>query len=1095
MKSAPPSALRSTGLLCLLVCGFCLLAFARPSRSDSAPIQDPATGHWYQVVSVPEGITWADARQAAAARTYQGMQGYLVTITRAEENFFLLRNLPQAVSLACWIGAYQPTGSPEPGGNWQWVTGEKWQYTMWRAGQPDNFISSSGPPSGENALMLTDNGGWNDYPGVWNQFGYVVEYGAPLPPIPLSFRDPVTYPVPQPRQVTTADLDGDGFPDIIAESNGAAAVLYGHGDGTFEAAARYTMSDPGSAEWAWVIAEDVDGDGRKDLVAAAGNSNRIVVRLNQGQRAFGPAASYPVGVQPRAVVAGDFNHDGLLDLAVSNYGSASVGILLNRGFGAFNPMVAYPALGKPGVLVAADFNGDGNLDLALTQYDADSVRTYFGDGNGGFAVGADYAASAYPSSVITGDFDGNGTVDLLVSCGAIGSVCVFSGNGRGAFIRSPFYEAGNWPHLASTADLDGDGDLDVAVPDYGSSRLDLLLNDGGDLTNSFVVDPLGLNTRGSAIADFNRDGRPDVVVTNTDSGSVSVFLNDTVWPAPAAPTTLTVAGRTTTTLNLTWKDQSANESSFDIERKTGSTWAHLMTVPANSTGYQDSGLSPGASYVYRVRSTNAGGPSDWSNEATGITLPLPSTKPTLSAGAVSQTEIGLTWQDPGQKAAGFEIQRREGAGAWLLMAAVGASPQTWADTRLMANTAYTYRIRGTNDGGASDWSDELTVTTLHSAPAAPGGLTATAISSTRIDLAWQNPGETDTFEISRRLGDGAWESLATVGATPTQFQNTGLAPGTRYGYRVRAVNNGGPSPWSALAEATTPTDAAPIPAVPSDVKLTVLSASRIRLAWVDPNHDAISFQIERRTAGGAWAPLPLTSANTLTDSNLAPKTTYTYHVRGSNASGASAWSAEVSATTLGAGPTSPGTLTAIVVQFAKIRLKWQDKSKDETAFFVERKEGTGELATLKQLKPNATTCDDLAVSPGVTYTYRIRAEKSGSEPSFSNEAQAKIALGGKLSITPRSVAFAITKPGKKRVQVVQLKNSGHEVLVGSVGTLDAPFRIVTGSGAFTLIPGALKNVTVEFAPTVVGRATSSLPITSSQVGQPTATVRVSGEGK
>jgi hypothetical protein len=1232
MKSAPSSALRSAGFVCLLLCGLCLLAAPRASRGDGTPIQDPLTGHWYQEVSVPEGITWPAARQAAEALTYQGQRGYLATLTTDGERRFIAANLPRALTDQAWLGAFQPAGSPEPGGGWQWITGETWRYTRWHSGEPNDATQPTSPTPGEDCLMFWDVGDWNDYPGVltnkgyvveygapilgdgpvfnptnghwyeavsapagirWpdsraaaatrtyqghrgylatltsaaeNQFvvdnfpeavdghwhlgafqpvgnpepdggwewitgepwqytnwndgepnnsanddvlaflsngrwndaistqlhtGYVVEYGDPLPPVGPSFFAPSLYSVPTPRQVTTADLDGDGFQDVIAESDGNAAVLYGHGDGTFDTVALYPLTAGGAAEWAWVIAVDVNGDGRRDLIGV-GKPNQAAVRLNQGNRVFGPATSYPVGVLPRTVISGDFNGDGALDLAVSNYGTPSLGVLLNRGNGTFSPMVSFPAVGKPGVLVTADFNGDGILDIAMTQYDQNSVRTYFGTGNGGFTVGADYPAADHPGSIITGDFDGNGTVDLLVSNGHSNNVCVFFGNGRGFFTRSSFYDAGSFPHLAATADLDGDGDLDLAVPNYGDSQLDLLINDGtGAFRDSFKLAPGGLNTRATAIADFNRDGRPDVAVTNQDSSTVAIFLNDTPgFPAPSAPAGLTVKATTPKTLALTWQDKSRNEGGFEVERKTATGWTRIATPPADSTGYQDSGLAYGTSYTYRVRAVGAGGPSAWSNEATGETLPSPPGKPTLSANQASPTQVALAWQTPDQRATGFEVQRRQGAGDWAFLANTGASPTTLTDSGLTTNLTYSYRVRGTNAGGASEWSDEASVALRPGPPAAPTGLIVSAVYKTRIELDWQSPGDTDGFQIDRRIEDGAWERLGTAGSP--HYEDTGLAPGTRYGYRVRGTNAGGVSPWSEAVEATT---LGQVPGVPAGVRATALSASRIQVTWQDPDHNATSFQIERRTAGGGWVSLPDATTPAYTDTGLTAKTAYIYHVRGTNASGVSAWSPEVSAFTLGAGPTSPGTLTAIVVQFAKIRLKWQDKSKDETAFFVERKEGTGEFVTLKQLKPNATTYDDLAVTPGVTYTYRIRAEKAGGEPSFSNPASATIPLGGKLSITPRSVAFAITKAGKKRVQVVQLKNSGHEVLVGSVGTLDAPFRIVTGGGAFTLIPGALKNVTVEFAPTVVGRVTGSLSITSSQVDQPTATVRVSGEGR
>jgi VCBS repeat-containing protein len=93
---------------------------------------DPSTGHYYEVVNVPVGISWADARDAAALKSFNGLTGYLATITSSAENAFILSKLPADG----WIGASDDvtyiniaTGAPTYAdqsaaeGNWYWVTG------------------------------------------------------------------------------------------------------------------------------------------------------------------------------------------------------------------------------------------------------------------------------------------------------------------------------------------------------------------------------------------------------------------------------------------------------------------------------------------------------------------------------------------------------------------------------------------------------------------------------------------------------------------------------------------------------------------------------------------------------------------------------------------------------------------------------------------------------------------------------------------------------------------------------------------------------------------------------------------------------------
>ena len=143
--------------------------------------------HRYEVITAGGEITWTDARAAAEARG-----GHLVTITSEEENatVFALINgrmelfQPEGGSggplLGPWIGGYQPDGSPEPGGNWQWITGEAFTYVNWSAGEPNNYYATA-----ENKLHYYQmEGAWNDLyqdnrnggGGGGNPVAYIVEY-------------------------------------------------------------------------------------------------------------------------------------------------------------------------------------------------------------------------------------------------------------------------------------------------------------------------------------------------------------------------------------------------------------------------------------------------------------------------------------------------------------------------------------------------------------------------------------------------------------------------------------------------------------------------------------------------------------------------------------------------------------------------------------------------------------------------------------------------------------------------------------------------------------------------------------------------------
>ena len=203
---------------------------------SSAGLFNPATGHFYEFVSAPL-IRWDDARDAAALRDLFGLQGYLATITSAEENDFASAKLEGQG----WIGSSDhvpETGDSE--GEWYWVTGPEagskfWTgglqgtavpgwYENWSFNEPNNVVGGTehfghmifNPAAGPR-------GTWNDLPiagaalGARHQvFGYVVEYGGmPNDPV-LSITASATVNVVLVNDHPTADAGADRTGDEAA---------------------------------------------------------------------------------------------------------------------------------------------------------------------------------------------------------------------------------------------------------------------------------------------------------------------------------------------------------------------------------------------------------------------------------------------------------------------------------------------------------------------------------------------------------------------------------------------------------------------------------------------------------------------------------------------------------------------------------------------------------------------------------------------------------------------------------------------------------------------------------------------------------------
>ncbi len=146
---------------------------------------------------------------------------------------------------------------------------------------------------------------------------------------------------------------------------GNVSVLFGNGDGTFQAAVNYPLSTGPTS----VVVGDFNGDGKLDLAAAVGNLDgtgaEVAVLLGSGDGTFQYPVNYATGQGPFSVVVGDFNHDGKLDLATAYANGVSV--LLGHGDGTFRAHVDYDTENSPVAVGVADFDADGTLDLIVAN--------------------------------------------------------------------------------------------------------------------------------------------------------------------------------------------------------------------------------------------------------------------------------------------------------------------------------------------------------------------------------------------------------------------------------------------------------------------------------------------------------------------------------------------------------------------------------------------------------------------------------------------------------------------------------------------------------------------------------------------------------
>ena len=457
---------------------------------------------------------------------------------------------------------------------------------------------------------------------------------------------------------------------------------------------------------------------------------------------------------------------------------------------------------------------------------------------------------------------------------------------------------------------------------------------------------------------------------------------------PVAPTSLTAITISSSQIDLAWKDNSGNESGFDIERSTdGTNFAKVGETEANATSFNSNDLAPATKYWYRVRSKNSQGGSTYTNIADATTRDVvPNIPQNLSATPVSNTQIRVSWNDNSGNESGFELERSGDGNTFVKIADLPANTTSYENTGLTTLTEYWYRIRAKNAIGNSGYSNVAETTTFDVPPTAPEALTATTISSSQINLAWKDLSTNETgFQLEQSTDGTNFVKIADLASNTIAYQNTGLSPATKYWYRVRAVNTANPSVFSNVANATT-IDVVPL--TPANLAATVINYGQIDLAWSDVSRNEAGFQLERSTDGTNFTKIADLAANAVTyqDKTAASLTKYYYRVRAINPIGPSAYSNIVTATTPQAPiPDKPQNLTALPVDFDLIQLKWSALSRNATSVVIERSDRADQgFVQIGNQAAAIIEFGDREILPIHDYYYRIKAVNVAGSSAYSD---------------------------------------------------------------------------------------------------------------
>jgi hypothetical protein len=347
------------------------------------------------------------------------------------------------------------------------------------------------------------------------------------------FNPPViTSTSPGAERMYVADMNNDGWKDLLTCSILGFGVHLNDGTGGFPAVTNYSVSNFSARA---LTTLDLKSDGFLDVVSIK-SSNSVCVHMNNGSGTLLPPTTFTI---PGAdVVSADFNEDGKTDLA---FGGNGFKIMFGTGTGTLSPPTTFTGTG--GFIATADFNSDAHADVAIMV--SGSVNVWYGTGTGSFSAAQTVSLSMNSFYISTGDVNGDNRSDIILSGG---SIQVLLSNGSSGFIAKPsFTVTGYCNGQVAVADVTGDGFADLVTGMLSKPGINVIAGDGtGNFSNhgQFPGSSQG-NGTGAAVDDFNKNGKPDIasvhyydLVMLMDCQTVGIDENQadapTIFPNPAA---------------------------------------------------------------------------------------------------------------------------------------------------------------------------------------------------------------------------------------------------------------------------------------------------------------------------------------------------------------------------------------------------------------------------------------------------------------------------------------------------------------------------------------------------------------------------------
>ncbi len=402
-------------------------------------------------------------------------------------------------------------------------------------------------------------------------------------------------------------------------------------------------------------------------------------------------------------------------------------------------------------------------------------------------------------------------------------------------------------------------------------------------------------------------------------------FNGSTWVATGNGRTISYTGGAFQITGISGTDIAAtvtNLGTLNTYRFDGTNWSQNKNVVGDATvvytgtgtSFNDTGLTNGTAYHYKIFSRDAYGNYATGTVPTGSPATPAATAPTLSTTAASSVTAtssvanGNITDTGGSNATsrGFATSTNSTVSSSVSTSTAtgdfGTGAFTGAVSGLTGNTTYYFRAYATNPTGTGYGSIESFLTP----PNTPGTPTYTSITATTTAISWTNPSGAASYSVEQCVNGTGTCNLFT-GVSGLSTTTYGLTGNTDYDYAVRGTNATGNSFWSATSTVRL------LPNVPSTPTVSTTTYSTITLAWNAPSGGAASYKVERCAGSGCtdFAQIAVTVVpQTYEDTGLSSVSDYRYRIRATNTSGDGLYNGSVGTTTLVAYPATIATNAA-----------------------------------------------------------------------------------------------------------------------------------------------------------------------------------------